>query len=398
MNHSESWRVALQALRADKVKAALTMIGVVMGSAAIVLVVTVAMTGKRYIIAQIEGVGSNLVYGYLLTSTTGQNTPLGDQISLEDLEAIRREVPQARYIAGTHDLLMPMVVAGKERAVTVIGVTPEFQQIRNLLIIKGRYFDPVDFSSYSKGALVSEQLAKQFLEDPVGRNIRVGELNFTVIGTFRERVATFGQSEITAETVMIPFPLIRYYASQDYVRTFYVQAKQGGDVPLVTAKVKQLLETRHRAEAVYVVENLSSLLAAAGTISLALTIILLLVAAIALTISGVGIMNIMLVTVTERTREIGVRMSLGARRREIQYQFLLEAFLISGTGALIGIGIALLIPVVAQPFLPGNFHIPTSGLSVGVAFIVTVGVGVLFGYLPATRASRLQPTEALRYE
>ncbi len=398
MNHRESWQVALEALRADKVKAALTMIGVIMGSACIVMVVTVALTGKRYIMAQIEGVGSNLVYAYLVSGGSGQSTPLADQISVEDMQAVRNTIPQVRHVAGTNDQLLSMVVNGKERAVSLIGVTEEFQDIRNLEVLRGRYFDPVDMETYSKACLMSEQLARLYPQSPVGNTIKVGDLTFTVIGVFRERVATFGQSEITAESILVPFPVLKFYMENAFIRTMYVQAAQPEDVNHVTQQVKDILKSRHRSGATYVVENLTSLLQAAGKISMSLTLVLLFVALIALTISGVGIMNIMLVTVTERTREIGVRMAVGARRREVQYQFLIEAFMISGTGAIIGILIATSIPVLIQPFLPGNLHIPISGISVILAFLVTCAFGVLFGYLPANRAAALQPREALHHE
>jgi putative ABC transport system permease protein len=159
-----------------------------------------------------------------------------------------------------------------------------------------------------------------------------------------------------------------------------------------------VLRSRHRPEAVYEVQDLRSLLEATQRISNALTITLLFVAGIALTISGVGIMNIMLVTVTERTREIGVRKAIGAKRQEILYQFLIEAFLISGIGAGIGILIAVAIPVLAKPLLPEGMYIPISWISVLIAFTVSCLTGVFFGYLPANKAARLQPTEALRYE
>ncbi|HVP41828.1 MAG TPA: ABC transporter permease [Terriglobales bacterium] len=398
MNHAESWRVALDALRADKVKAALTMIGVILGSACIVMVVTVALTGKRYIMAQIEGVGSNLVYAYLVAGGSGQSTPLADQISVQDMQAIRNTIPQVKRVAGTNDQLLSMVINGKEHAVSLIGVTEDFQDIRNLEVLKGRYFDPVDMESYSKACLISEQLAKFYPQNPVGTSIKVGDLNFTIIGVFRERVATFGQSEITSESVLVPIPILKFYMQDAFIRTMYVQAAQPEDVPHVTQQVRDILRARHRSSATYVVENLTSLLQAAGKISLSLTLVLLFVALIALTISGVGIMNIMLVTVTERTREIGVRMAVGARRREIQYQFLLEAIMISGTGAIIGILIATSIPVLIQPFLPGNLHVPISGISVMLAFLVTCSFGVVFGYLPANRAAGLQPREALHHE
>ena len=164
----------------------------------------------------------------------------------------------------------------------------------------------------------------------------------------------------------------------------------------------EILESRHRPGASYRVQNLSGILDTARRVSFALTVVLLVIALIALAISGIGIMNIMLVTVTERTHEIGIRKAIGARRKEILEQFLLEAFLISGTGAIAGIVIAVAIPFAIEGLLrlliPGEVRIPVSWISVAVAFIVSSATGLLFGYLPANRAARLQPTESLRYE
>src|SRR5579871_2019911 len=220
--YSETCKTALDALRSNKVKAFLTMLGVVIGSACIVLVVTVALTGKRYILAQIEGVGSNLVYAYYTgAGAQGQKTrPIADEITLADMEAVRREIPQVVEVAGTYDVQMSTVVAGKEIPVSLVGVTAGFQQIRNLLILKGRFLDPIDMQTRAKAALVTRELAQKLpYADPVGKPIRVGELEFTIIGVFRERVATFGQSEITTDSVIIPFSLMKYYTGQEYMKT-----------------------------------------------------------------------------------------------------------------------------------------------------------------------------------
>jgi putative ABC transport system permease protein len=226
----------------------------------------------------------------------------------------------------------------------------------------------------------------------------MGELTFTVIGVFRERVATFGLSEIQKESVIIPHTLMKYYTGVDVLRVLYAQAMRPEDVPGVERQMARLLQSRHPIEADYDVQTLAAILSAAQNISLALTIVLLVIAFIALLISGIGIMNIMLVTVTERTREIGIRKAIGAAHREILYQFLIEAFLISGGGAVIGILIGLAIPVLVQPLLPGNLRVPISGLSVVIAFGISCSTGLFFGYLPANNAARLQPIESLRYE
>jgi putative ABC transport system permease protein len=397
---AETWKVALDALRADKVKAFLTMLGVVIGSACIVLVVTVALTGKRYIIAVIEGIGSNLVYAELIGRSPQRATALADEISLGDMEAIRLGIPEVVEVAGTNDIAMTVVVEGKERPVALVGVTSGFQRIRNLVILRGRFFDAEEMESRSKVCLLTEELANKLYpaEDPVGKVVRVGELRFVVIGVFRERVATFGQSEIQRESVIIPFYLMKYYRGVEFIKTFYAQAARPEDVPVVTGQVEQVLKSRHRAQAEYRVQNLTSILEAARRISAALTIVLLIIAFIALIISGIGIMNIMLVTVTERTREIGIRRAIGASRGEIRYQFLIEAIMISGTGAIAGILIGVSIPALARPLLPGNLSVPISWLSVVLAFVVSCFTGVVFGYLPANKAAKLQPTESLRYE
>jgi putative ABC transport system permease protein len=394
MISSETWGVAIDALRANKVKAALTMLGVIIGSACIVLVVTIALIGKNYVIAQIEGVGSNLVYAYHVGSSVHA---ISDEISVADLNAVR-ELPHVVEIAGTHDSSSSnIVVNGKEKPIALIGVTQGFQKIRNLLILKGRFFDDVDMQSAAKACLITQELANQFHQDMIGKDIRVGELRLTVIAIFRERVATFGQSEIASESVLIPFQLMKTYRGEDYVRTLYAQADSSDNVLLVTDEVRRLLQSRHRAGAVYTVQNLSSILDAARRISMALTAVLMMVGFVALVVSGVGIMNIMLVTVTERTREIGVRKAVGAKRSEILYQFLIEAFLISGIGAVVGILIAVGVKIVVEPLLPAeyNIRIPISLASIVVSFVVSCGTGVLFGYLPANRASKLQPTESL---
>ena len=375
------------------------MLGVVIGSACIVLVVTISLVGKNYIIAQIEGVGSNIVYAELVR-TGSQSATLGDEVTRGDLDAVERDIPDVTHVAGTHDIQMTVVAGGVERPVTLVAVTEGFEAIRNLLVVSGRYFDADDMQSHSKVCLLTEDLARVVFPgtDAVGQDIRVGELRFTIVGVFKERVATFGQSEIARESVMVPFDLLKSYAGTDTVKVLYAQAVAPEAVPSVTRQVERVLRNRHRAGALYNVQDLTAILEAARNISLAVTIVLLAVGSVTLIISGVGIMNIMLVTVTERTREIGVRKAIGARSREILYQFLLEALIISGTGAILGIAIAISIPVIVRPLLPEGIIIPISGLAIVTAFAVSCITGIIFGYLPASRAAKLQPTEALRYE
>jgi putative ABC transport system permease protein len=398
MDIRETVTVAIDALRANKLRATLTSLGVIIGSASIVLVVTVALTSRRFVLSQIEAVGSNLVWVELV-QRPDKPQPLSYEMTLDDMEAMR-SIPHVVEVAGTREQPMTMTVEGVERPAYLVGVTEGYQAIRRLLIVRGRYFDATDMETRSKVCLITTQLGERIFgqENPIGRPIRIGELTFTVIGVFRERVETFGLSEIQENTVIIPFTLMKYYTGMEVVRLLDVQADKAENVPSVQRQVGLLLRSRHPLEAEYKVQSLTAILGAARNISLALTIVLIIIAAIALLISGIGIMNIMLVTVTERTREIGIRKAIGAARREILYQFLVESFFISGGGAVIGILIGIAIPVVAQSFLPGNLRVPVSGLSVVIAFVVSCSTGLFFGYLPANQAASLQPVESLRYE
>ena len=399
MLRNETWMVALEALWANKVRAFLTTLGVVIGSACIVLVVTVALTGRRYVIGQIEAVGSNLVLASLEIDPNRPVT-LQDELSVDDMNAAKSSIPGVVTVAGTRSMQSSVIAGSVERNVSLVGVTEGFQQIRNLLILRGRFLDAEDVSTRSRVCLITTQLANLMFPfvNPIGQSLRVGELSFTVIGVFRERVETFGLSEIQDYSVLVPFPLMKYYLGDGSLDMFYLQERSSDEVVHATTQLEALLRNRHPSRARYTVRNFNAILDAAKKIGLALTIVLLLIGFIALLVSGIGIMNIMLVTVRERTREIGIRKAIGARRSEILSQFLLEAFLISGFGSVLGILIAVAIPVLAQPLLPGGLRVPVPWESVVLAFLVSCSVGVFFGYLPASRAAQLQPTESLRYE
>lgn len=399
MQLKETLSVAVDALRANKVRAVLTSIGVIIGSASIVLVVTVSLTSRRYVISQIEAVGSNLVWAEMI-KTPDKEQPLSHRLTLADMAALKETIPGVVTAAGIADMPMTVVVEGWARAVALIGVTDGYQQIRRLLILRGRYFDEGDMEAHSKVCLITQELALRVfgVDNPVGQSIRMGELTFTVIGVFRERVATFGLTELQKESVLIPQPLMKYYTGQDVLNVLYAQAASPEDVSLLARQMARLLKSRHPPEAEYDVQTLTAIVGAAKAISEALSIVLLVIGCIALMISGIGIMNIMLVTVRERTQEIGIRKAIGAPRADIMGQFLIEAFLISGGGAVIGVLIGIAIPVGVQQWLPGNLRVPISGASVVVAFLVSCVTGLFFGWLPANQAAKLDPVESLRHE
>ena len=398
----EAFAFSFQALRQNPVRSFLTGLGMVIGTASVILVVTISLTSQSYILEQIEGVGSNMIFAsYEVGSQQSSAEVNADFIKRTDVAALRQELA-SRIVAATgiESNYDSMFINGREERLLVIGSDEFYQPVRNLAVLSGRFLEAPDVELRQKVGLMTEKLAKRLygnVSAAPGNTIKIHGLQFTVIGTFREKVESFGQSELNAETVLIPITVVSYFTRVERVDPLYVQVRAPSDVEAVTAQVGQLLRSRHRVGANYKVENLSAILNAARQIARILTLVLILVSAIALAISGIGIMNIMLVTVTERTREIGLRMAIGASRREILLQFLLEAVLLSLGGGIVGIAFGIAMPFSAR-FFADNLHIPISRWSVIIAFTVSSLVGLVFGLLPASRASRLNPTEALRYE
>jgi putative ABC transport system permease protein len=392
MQWEESVRFAWWALSTDKVRATLTMLGVMIGSAAIVLVVTIGIVGKTYVLSLIEGIGTNLVYATLDRSghTTAQ-----DEMTIDDLEAIRTQLPYVSAVAGVLDRPAFIYAANRSVRVALVGVTEDFQEIRKLRVLRGRYFDAQDLSSRDHVCLVSQQLNLDlFSGRAVGEYLRVEEFRCTIIGVFEEGVPTFGRAEIQDYTVLLPYPLMRDLVGHNYVEVIYAQASASSEVGALTADIERLLRTRHRAEAKYTVENLAGLLRTADRISAGMTFTLLALAALTLMVAGAGIMNIMLVNVAERTREIGVRKAIGARPSEIRMQFLLEAVFISLGGALLGV-IAALAAIWSVAIASNARGVQVSWIGVVCALVVATAVGVLFGYRPASEAAKLNPVDAL---
>lgn len=402
MGLREILRSSLAALRANRVRTFLTALGLVIGNASVILVVTISLTSTDYILEQIRGLGSNVIWGYYDAGTREADTADADFVKIADIEAIRKQLGD-RIVAATGVINTGdrMLIGGREEDVQVIGSDEEYPKVRNLVILAGRFMDREEVALRQKVAMLTEKMAARLFGSQsaaVGRTIKVQSLEFTVIGTFREKTESFGLSELSERTILIPITVVRYFVRTERIDPFYVQAKRAEDVEPLTAVVRSIIESRHRPGARYFVDNLGSILEAAENIGLILTIVLILVSAIALIISGIGIMNIMLVTVTERTREIGLRMAIGASKRAVTAQFLTEAVLISIAGGMVGILLGLAVPVGARIALDGALDIRISPWSVAVAFAVSFVVGLVFGLLPARRAAQLSPTEALRYE
>jgi putative ABC transport system permease protein len=401
MQFREAIRFGLQALAANRMRTVLTALGLLIGNASVIWVVTISLTSRELILEQIRGIGSNMVYAYYEAGDLTSRNANSDYVKMADVEAVRRELG-SRIVAATGVITNfdRMVIQGREQDVKVIGSDEHYARVRNLVGVAGRFLDAGDVGPRQKVALLTEKLAARLYGGPqasIGQVIKIFGLQFNVVGVFRERTESFGQSELSKETILIPISVIRYFTPVERIDPMYVQARSLEDVPPVTQLVRGVLESRHRPGAKYAVENLAAILDTASQITVILGIVLVLVAMIALVISGIGIMNIMLVTVTERTREIGVRMAVGASRRQVLAQFLIEAVLISVGGGMIGIVFGLAVPLVAGALVP-EITIGVSWISVAAAFAMSFLVGLVSGMIPATRASRMNPTQALRYE
>ena len=397
---SEILNFAYDAFSSNKLQFTLTSLAMAVGTFSVILVVTIGLTGKQYILRQIQSIGANMIYAdYQGGLQRIDSTP--DPMTVDDVRAVREQVPSVVAASPTVALNDRISVGGgKQRDILVLGVDPEYQRVRNLIVLAGRFFDPEDTAGRNKVGVITNILAEKLFGTPreaVGQIIKLsGGLPFTVIGVFKESVDTFGQSEIQEDTMLIPYTVSRFFTPTAAVYQIYFSAASPQDVIPATNAIKRVLQSRHRSESVYSVQNLTQLLSVAGRIADALTVILMLVALVTLLVSGIGIMNIMLATVTSRIREIGIRKAIGATTREIRFQFLAEAILISLTGGFAGIVTGLALPYSVRFFT--DYRFPVSGLSAIIAIVISSIVGIIFGTVPATRASQLDPVESLRYE
>ncbi len=406
MNLAEAISFSLQALTANRLRTFLTALGLIIGNASVILVVTVSLASSNLILDQIRGIGSNLVNASSDAGSENAAHSQGDYIKLADVQALRdslgNRIVAATAIMTIHD---DIVVEGKVRQVIVDGVDEDYSRVRKLVILAGRRFDSSDVDLRAHVAMLTQKLATRVFgsqEAAVGQSIKINQIQFTVVGTFREKTSTFGTGEIGDETILIPITIMKNFVPYERIDPVWIEVRNANDVSAVRNEVGQILRSRHREGAMYDVEDLTAILDAASQTANILTIVLIVISAIALLISGIGIMNIMLVTVTERTREIGLRMAVGASRREVLLQFLVESVMISLIGGTIGILVGLALPIsfslLSKSLFAKHVDVPISPLSVIVAFAVSFTVGVGFGLLPARRASQLNPTEALRYE
>ena len=397
---SEILSFAYDTFCSNKVRFMLTGLGMVIGTASLILVVTIGNTGKQYILNQIQGIGANEIYAEYEGGAQRITNTAPDPLTVDDLTAAVQQVPGLIAASPVVNLADRISVGeGKERDIQILGVYPEYRTVRNLVVPTGRFFDPQDEQAHNKVGLVTDKFAREIYGSPeaaVGKVIELSGLPFTIIGTFHERVDTFGQTEVTTNTFVVPYSVARYFMATPTVKLIYFSVADSSMVQSATDQIKRVLQARHRAESVYNVSNLTALVSLAESTANVLTMVLLAIAAVVLLVSGIGIMNIMLATVSARIREIGIRKALGATNREIRFQFLSEAVLISVGGGLLGVIIGLAIPYSVRFLTP--YRLPISGKSAIVAILVSSFVGIFFGTIPAARAAKLDPVESLRYE
>ena len=399
---SEIVLLAIDSFRVSKVRFALTALGMVIGAASLILVVTIALTGRQYILNYLESIGTNLVeidYSGGGGGGAAANNFQSDYLKQDDERAIDELVPAIQYSSPILELHDRISVLGTEKQLLVLGVNPQYQQVRNLKVLNGRFFDDEDESSHSKVAIVTEHFAQELFgtdEKAVNQTFSLSGIPFIITGVFKESVDTLGESEIADQTILIPYSVGRYFSGTDNVSAIYFTVRDRNGVEEAARDILAAAKSRHMPNSVYGITTLTTILTTADLVAKALTVMLFLVSAVTLAVGGVGIMNIMLATVRSRIREIGIRKALGATAREIKLQFLIEAVFISFVGGVLGSIIGLAIPLAIGLFT--SFKIPINPWSVVVAILTSCAVGILFGTLPANRAAQLDPVESLKYE
>ncbi|MBB5063197.1 ABC transporter permease [Granulicella mallensis] len=398
----ETVNLAIDSFRASKTRFLLTMLGMVIGSASIVLVYTVGNTGKDFALNTISGLGPNKVEmqysGGITMGPDNVSTP--DYMTREDMQAVRSEVPgivASSPMLEYHDNIA--VGNGITKEAMLLGVSPQYKEVRNLKVKAGRFFDDQDALSHAKVAVIVGPMARELYgsyADAVGHTISIRGIPFTIIGVFMESTDTFGTSEISEHTLLVPYEVARYFTGSDELKEIFFSMKTSGEVEPAAARITQIIHGRHYPTSEYKAQTLTDILVTMRKIANMLTIVLFLGSAITLIVSGVGIMNSMLANVQSRIREIGIRKAMGATSREIRLQFLTEAVFLSLGGGIIGTVLGLALPLSVGFFT--DFAIPVSAWSAVIALATSVGVGVIFGTLPANRAAKLDPVATLKYE
>ena len=403
MNLRASFRIAMRAMASNPLRSLLTMLGVIIGVGAVVAMVAIGQGARQSVTQQVQALGSNLLTVFAGSAQFGGVTR-GDAVrtlTLEDAEAIRREVPRVTGISAEFSRPAQVVFRGENTNTQVSGVTPEFQTVRNFHPDQGQFFADEDMRGRTKVAVVGRTVAGRLFADtdPIGQRIKIRGITFTVIGVMESKGATAFSDRDDVVFVPLTTAQRRLFGVQ-HLRTLHVQVASAEEMTEAQAALTEVLRTRHRLGPAedndFTVRSQADILQAFTGVSQTMTVLLGGIAAVSLIVGGIGIMNIMLVSVTERTREIGIRKAVGARRRDILLQFLVESVALSVTGGVIGIGVGIGGSRLISQF--AGWATLLSAQAVLMAFSFAVAVGVFFGLYPARRAAGLDPIVALRHE
>ncbi|HVL74656.1 MAG TPA: ABC transporter permease [Noviherbaspirillum sp.] len=403
-------KIALNALRVNKLRSGLTMLGIIIGVAAVITMVAVGAGAQARVEEQIKSLGSNLMM-VMPGSTTASGVRMGAGANMslteDDAAAIAREIPGVHVAAPSNRRTEQVVAPGSNWSTQVFGVNPDYLIARDWPLTAGRMFDEMELSGSAKVAVIGQTTAQYLFgdADPIDQMIRIRNVPFTVVGILeRKGQSLMGQDQ--DDVVMLPLATARnrlFGTTQGRMRavgTIQVKVHDGVDMKEVEDQVRELLRQRKRtqpgADDPFTVRNLTEILQTQEAAARIMSILLAAVASVSLVVGGIGIMNIMLVSVTERTREIGLRMAVGARGRDILTQFLVEAVTLSLIGGVIGIVLGVTGSMLVSHFAGWTTQLSPQAIVLAVGF--SAGIGIFFGFYPARKAASLSPIQALRYE
>jgi putative ABC transport system permease protein len=400
-----AFRIALRALARNKLRSFLTMLGIIIGVGAVIAMVAIGEGAKKRVQEQIASLGTNLLVILPGTVTLGgARTGSGGRQTLvaSDARAIMREIP---VVSGASPVVrqVQQVIAGDQNWSTPVqGVAPEFQQIREWQVQEGRFISQADIENTAKVALIGQTVAYNLFgdNDPIGAVIRIKKIPFHVIGILGAKGQS-GNGTDQDDVVMVPYTtMMKLVMGVTYIQQIIVAAVSADTTQEANNQIASLLRQRHKlrtgADDDFMIRNLSDIAEAASNSATVMAMLLGSIASVSLLVGGIGIMNIMLVSVTERTREIGIRMAVGARSRDIMLQFIVEAVVMAASGGIIGI----LLGIGSSNLIKYLAELPTliRPEIIAVSFLVAGAVGVFFGFYPAKKAANLDPIDALRYE
>jgi len=400
-------RVAFRALVRNKMRAALTMLGIIIGVSAVIAMVSIGQGASASVQAQIESIGTNLLFVSAGAQNVGgvrsgtQDT--GNQnLTVDDLDAIKREVPSVSMVTPSVNARSQLVAGNMNWNTNVTGVSEQYPDIRKWPVANGSFFTDADVRTAARVIVIGQTLADNLYPgtDPIGQDLRVMNLPFRVVGVLAAK-GQDQQGRDQDDVAFAPFTTVqKKLLGRDRVQIAYVSAITQDATYTAQSQITELLRQRHKLSANepsdFTVRNMTDVAEAANETSKTMTILLACIAGVSLLVGGIGIMNIMLVSVTERTREIGIRMAIGARSSAVRSQFLIESIVLSLMGGAIGIVLGVVLSLAIPRFLGWPTLVSTMAIVGSVLF--SAAVGIFFGYYPARKAASLDPIEALRYE